>query len=71
MRANPEQAYLGRIDQARKLGANAIIAMRYDSDGIAGDQYRANEVFCYGTAVVVGGIRYFLMTMARLKLTLS
>lgn len=48
-----EQAYLGMIDQARQLGANAIIAMRYDSDGIGGDQYRANEVFCYGTAVVV------------------
>lgn len=49
-----EQAYLGMIDQAKKLGANAIIAMRYDSDGIGGDQYRANEVFCYGTAVVIG-----------------
>lgn len=48
-----EHAYLDMIEQAKALGANAIVAMRYDSDGIGGDQYRANEVFCYGTAVIV------------------
>jgi len=48
-----QHAYMDMIEQARALGANAIIAMRYDSDGIGGDQYRANEVFCYGTAVVI------------------
>lgn len=46
-------AYLEMIEQARQVGANAIVAMRYDSDGIGGDQYRANEVFCYGTAVII------------------
>ena len=48
-----EQAYLSMIGEAQALGANAIIAMRYDSDSIGGDKYRANEVFCYGTAVVL------------------
>lgn len=48
-----EHAYRNMVEQAMRLGANAIIAMRYDSDGIGGDQYRANEVFCYGTAVLV------------------
>jgi uncharacterized protein YbjQ (UPF0145 family) len=48
-----EHAYKNMVEQAVSLGANAIIAMRYDSDGIGGDQYRANEVFCYGTAVLV------------------
>lgn len=48
-----EHAYQNMINQANKLGANAIVAMRYDSDTVGGDQTRANEVFCYGTAVVV------------------
>jgi uncharacterized protein YbjQ (UPF0145 family) len=46
-------AYQNMIQQARSLGANAIIAMRYDSDSVGGDRTRANEVFCYGTAVIL------------------
>ena len=46
-------AYQNMIQQAQMLGANAIIAMRYDSDSVGGDQTRANEVFCYGTAVIL------------------
>jgi len=46
-------AYESMIEQAQRLGANAIVAMRYDSDSVGGDQTRANEVFCYGTAVVI------------------
>ncbi|MDD3265595.1 MAG: YbjQ family protein [Burkholderiales bacterium] len=46
-------AYEKMIEHANSLGANAIIAMRYDSDSVGGDQTRANEVFCYGTAVII------------------
>jgi uncharacterized protein YbjQ (UPF0145 family) len=38
------------IDNARLLGANAVIAMRYDSSEI-GQQF--TEIVAYGTAVVV------------------
>lgn len=46
-----EHAYQKMIDKAARLGANAIVAVRYDSDSIGGAA-TANEVFCYGTAVV-------------------
>ena len=48
-----EHAYQNMIAQAQAMGANAIVAMRYDSDSVGGDQTRANEVFCYGTAVII------------------
>lgn len=48
-----DYAYQKMIAQAQSLGANAIIAVRYDSDSIGGDRTRANEVFCYGTAVII------------------
>ena len=38
------------IDQAKELGANAIITMRMDSDSISQNM---QEVLAYGTAVVV------------------
>ena len=45
-----EEAYRQMIEEARKLGANGIIAMRYDAtDVMAG----LTEVLCYGTAVTV------------------
>ncbi len=37
------------IDNARLLGANAVIAMRYDSSEIGG---QLTEIVAYGTAVV-------------------
>ncbi len=44
------EAYRLMCDDARRAGANAIIAMRYDAtDLMAG----LTEVLCYGTAVVV------------------
>lgn len=48
-----DDAYQKMISHATSLGANAIVAVRYDSDTIGGDRTRANEVFCYGTAVII------------------
>ena len=45
-----QQAYDFMIDHAAKLGANAIIGMRYDASDISG-KFSATEVLCYGTAV--------------------
>ena len=45
-----EQTYQEMVQHARQLGANAIIAVRYDAtDLMAG----LTEVLCYGTAVIV------------------
>ena len=38
------------VDQAERLGANAIIGVRYDASEVA---QGASEVLCYGTAVVI------------------
>jgi uncharacterized protein YbjQ (UPF0145 family) len=38
------------MDNAAKMGANAVIGMRYDTNEVAG---AINEVLAYGTAVVV------------------
>lgn len=38
------------IQHAKEMGANAVIATRYDSNEIAGDM---QEILAYGTAVVV------------------
>lgn len=45
-----QEAYDLLLDSARKTGANAIIAMRYDANEIAS---AVTEVLAYGTAVVV------------------
>ena len=45
-----DETYRDMLQHARPLGANAIIAVRYDAtDVMAG----LTEVLCYGTAVVV------------------
>jgi uncharacterized protein YbjQ (UPF0145 family) len=45
-----EDAYRHMLEEARRLGANGIVAMHYDAtDVMAG----LTEVLCYGTAVVV------------------
>jgi uncharacterized protein YbjQ (UPF0145 family) len=45
-----EETYRDMLQHARQLGANAIIAVRYDAtDVMAG----LTEVLCYGTAVLV------------------
>ncbi|MFT6835680.1 MAG: hypothetical protein ACJA0H_001720 [Francisellaceae bacterium] len=46
------EAYKIMLTDAQLKGANAIVAVRYDSDSIGGAT-TANEVFCFGTAVVI------------------
>jgi uncharacterized protein YbjQ (UPF0145 family) len=43
-------AYELMMQHAEKMGANAVIGMRYDTNEVAG---AINEVLAYGTAVVV------------------
>ena len=43
-------AYHHMIDDARRLGANAVIGVRYDANEVAAG---ITEVLCYGTAVTV------------------
>ena len=45
-----EEAFEILIVHAEKIGANAIIGMRYDANEVA---QGVTEVLCYGTAVVV------------------
>ena len=45
-----QEAFDLLIQQAEKMGANAIIAMRYDANEMAA---AVTEVLAYGTAVVV------------------
>ncbi len=44
-----EESFQLMLDHARKLGANALVGIRYDTGPMVG----AAEVLCYGTAVVV------------------
>jgi uncharacterized protein YbjQ (UPF0145 family) len=44
-----EESFQLMIGHARKLGANAVIGVRYDT----GPMFGAAEVLCYGTAAVV------------------
>jgi len=44
------EAYEALIENAQSLGANAVLAMRYDANEIAA---AVTEVLAYGTAVVV------------------
>jgi uncharacterized protein YbjQ (UPF0145 family) len=44
-----EESFQLMISHARKLGANAVIGIRYDTGPMVG----AAEVLCYGTAVIV------------------
>ena len=46
-----QQAYDLMIEHAKEVGANAILAMRYDASSV--DRYTATEVLCYGTAVII------------------
>ena len=42
------------VEHAQEMGANAVLAMRYDANDIAAG---ITEVLAYGTAVVVGPAR--------------
>jgi uncharacterized protein YbjQ (UPF0145 family) len=46
------QAYELLCSHAEKMGANAIVGMRYDASEVV-SKGSATEVLCYGTAVVV------------------
>ena len=46
-----QQAYDEMIQHALKVGANAVVGVRYDASELGGSA--ATEVLCYGTAVVV------------------
>lgn len=47
------QAYQHMVQEATRLGANAIIGMRYDSSAVGSGSVAGTEVLCYGTAVIV------------------
>jgi len=44
-----EESFQLMLTHARRLGANAVVGIRYDTGPMVG----AAEVLCYGTAVVV------------------
>src|SRR5271165_1215187 len=44
-----EESFQLMLSHARKIGANAVVGIRYDTGPMVG----AAEVLCYGTAVVV------------------
>ena len=44
------EAYAQLVEHAQEMGANAVLAMRYDANEIAS---AVTEVLAYGTAVVV------------------
>ena len=48
-----EEAYEMMLDHARKMGANAIIGVRYDATEL---MQGVTEVLCYGTAVTVEAV---------------
>jgi uncharacterized protein YbjQ (UPF0145 family) len=48
-----EESFQLMISHARKMGANAIVGVRYDTGPMVG----AAEVLCYGTAVVVEALQ--------------
>ncbi len=45
-----QDAFDQMVDHARALGANGIIGMRYDSEGVSGGWA---EILAYGTAVTI------------------
>lgn len=45
-----EEAYALMVKHAEELGANAIVAVRYDANDVMNG---VTEVLCYGTAVIV------------------
>lgn len=49
-----QEAYEALVAHAESMGANAVLAMRYDANEIAA---AVTEVLAYGTAVVVEEVR--------------
>ena len=52
------QAYNNLMRRAKGMGANAVIAVRFDNESLSmGKGDFANAVVCYGTAVVIEPIK--------------
>jgi uncharacterized protein YbjQ (UPF0145 family) len=49
-----QQAMDMMIERAQAVGANAVLAFRYDSSSYGESDEMGTEVVCYGTAVVIG-----------------
>ena len=50
------EARLRMLEQAGKLGASAVVNVRYAMTDIGGRRAPNTEVFCYGTAIIPAGI---------------
>jgi uncharacterized protein YbjQ (UPF0145 family) len=48
-----QHAYDVMLEHAAKLGANAVVGLRYDATEVVAG---ATEVLCYGTAVVIEAV---------------
>lgn len=48
-----EESFQLMLSHAKRMGANAVVGVRYDTGPMVG----AAEVLCYGTAVVVEPVR--------------
>jgi len=46
-----QQAYDAMLEHASRLGANAVVGMRYDASDVGAAT--GTEVICYGTAVLI------------------
>ena len=47
-----QQAFVLLVQNARQVGANAVVGLRYDASEVV-SKGSATEVLCYGTAVVI------------------
>ena len=54
--ATRDEALAQLAEHAQSLGANVVLAMRFDSGEFDAGQGAMNEVTAYGTAVVVEGL---------------
>lgn len=52
-----QQAFDLLVKHARRLGANAVVGLRYDASEVV-SRGSATEVLCYGTAVVIEAEKY-------------
>lgn len=49
-----EKAYQMMVDKATAMGANAVLAVRFDTSAFnSSPQEMGSEVICYGTAVII------------------
>ena len=46
------EARLRMVEQARQLGATAVVNVRYEMNDIGGQRATNTEIFCFGTALI-------------------